>query len=287
MIQIKGQVIGYPEQQNAATGSVSLGRLQHEEINIAWFCLIALILGGSAYYFRITKQQGKKAELARQYEQALDLIRQKKLEEASDILLPLFYYEHYRGSSSLWWYCEAEKAMQEKNYERAHAYAEAIEESGLPEEFREYILSRRQVIIDRAEKARNDGFKKDTIPDVPYVGMSESNISRTGLGAPSGTVRHDYEIKNGERYLCNLYDFYRNGELIFVARCMEGTVIRVWDDRSRPKNDSVPAYKPPASGKDDDPYNAADYWSKEDFYDDHYDDFFDYEEAEDYWRDHQ
>ena len=32
-----------------------------------------------------------------------------------------------------------------------------------------------------------------------------------------------------------------------------------------------------------DPYNARDYYHAEDFYDDHYDDFFDYEEAEDYW----
>ncbi len=33
----------------------------------------------------------------------------------------------------------------------------------------------------------------------------------------------------------------------------------------------------------DDPYNAKDYAHADDFYEDHYDDFFDYEDAEDYF----
>ena len=36
---------------------------------------------------------------------------------------------------------------------------------------------------------------------------------------------------------------------------------------------------------DDDPLNAKDYVDADDFYYDHYDDFFDYEDAEDYWED--
>ena len=35
-----------------------------------------------------------------------------------------------------------------------------------------------------------------------------------------------------------------------------------------------------------DPYHAADYYDPEDFYYDHYDDFFDYYDAEDYYYDH-
>lgn len=35
----------------------------------------------------------------------------------------------------------------------------------------------------------------------------------------------------------------------------------------------------------DDPLNAKDYVDADDFYYDHYDDFFDYEDAEDYWND--
>ncbi|MGN1421164.1 MAG: hypothetical protein ACI4XC_06595 [Eubacterium sp.] len=38
--------------------------------------------------------------------------------------------------------------------------------------------------------------------------------------------------------------------------------------------------------KKDDPYNAKDYGNEDDFYEDHYDDFFDYYDAEDYYREH-
>ena len=38
-------------------------------------------------------------------------------------------------------------------------------------------------------------------------------------------------------------------------------------------------------GLEDVPYGADDYNDPEDFYEDHYDDFWDEEEAEDYWED--
>ena len=39
--------------------------------------------------------------------------------------------------------------------------------------------------------------------------------------------------------------------------------------------------------KPGDPYNAKDYVDPDDFYYDYYDDFIDYEEAEEYWEDEQ
>lgn len=47
-------------------------------------------------------------------------------------------------------------------------------------------------------------------------------------------------------------------------------------------------YTPKKSGGSsrDDEYNAADFGNAEDFYDEHYDDFFDYYDAEDYWNEH-
>ena len=47
-------------------------------------------------------------------------------------------------------------------------------------------------------------------------------------------------------------------------------------------------YKPKSkSGSErEDEYNAADFGNAEDFYDEHYDDFFDYYDAEDYWNEH-
>lgn len=43
-------------------------------------------------------------------------------------------------------------------------------------------------------------------------------------------------------------------------------------------------HKTTKATRDDDPLNAKDYVDADDFYYDHYDDFFDYEDAEDYWR---
>jgi len=42
-----------------------------------------------------------------------------------------------------------------------------------------------------------------------------------------------------------------------------------------------------AATKAYDPYHAADYVHPDDFYYDYYDDFYDYEDAEDYWYEHQ
>lgn len=46
------------------------------------------------------------------------------------------------------------------------------------------------------------------------------------------------------------------------------------------------SFTPYRSPSKDDPYNAKDYSNEEDFYYDHYDDFFDYEEAEDYYNEY-
>lgn len=49
---------------------------------------------------------------------------------------------------------------------------------------------------------------------------------------------------------------------------------------------SFTPYKSPSKDDNEDPYNAKDYSNEEDFYYDHYDDFFDYYDAEDYYNEH-
>ena len=44
--------------------------------------------------------------------------------------------------------------------------------------------------------------------------------------------------------------------------------------------------KQSSGGGREDEYNAADFGNPEDFYDEHYDDFFDCYDAEDYWNEH-
>ena len=55
-----------------------------------------------------------------------------------------------------------------------------------------------------------------------------------------------------------------------------------------PKNTPIPTKKPVTKqSKDDDPYDAKDYVHPDDFYYDYFDDFIDYEEAEEYWENNQ
>ncbi len=83
----------------------------------------------------------------------------------------------------------------------------------------------------------------------------------------------------------NIYDFMRDNARIFTARCVEGTVIQVWDYRNDPIRPYIPK-KSTTTDKEDDPYDVNDYSNEEDFYYDHYDDFFDYYDAEDYYDEH-
>ena len=124
---------------------------------------------------------------------------------------------------------------------------------------------------------------------LPYVGMSERDISKTSLGSPSATVRHNYEMVSGEQVLANLYDYTKNGYVIFTARCVNGKVTDVWDHRSSPYKQSSGTSSKNDSGKEkksDGKYPASDYVHPDDFYYDYYDDFYDYEDAEDYWEEY-
>ncbi len=129
----------------------------------------------------------------------------------------------------------------------------------------------------------------DKLKSLPYVGMSERDISRTSLGSPSATIRHNYEMVSGEQVLANLYDYTKNGYVIFTARCVNGKVTDVWDHRSSPYKQSSGTSSKNDSGKEkksDGKYPASDYVHPDDFYYDYYDDFYDYEDAEDYWEEY-
>lgn len=144
----------------------------------------------------------------------------------------------------------------------------------------EHSAAHREYLERHPEIAKSEADRK---ANLPYVGMPESNISRTSLGSPRAEVRHNVEIKGSNRFITNIYDFVEAGKTIYSVRCINGYVTETWDYRNVP---SYPSYYYPASSEDD-PYDAASYSNEEDFYDDHYDEFSDYYDAEQYWRDHQ
>lgn len=119
---------------------------------------------------------------------------------------------------------------------------------------------------------------------VPYVGMSESQINSTSLGKYANVWHNTEIIKGSTRATANIYEFKKGNATIFQVRCLQGKVIKVWDYRDDPR--VVDRSTPKKKSKKEDPYNVNDYSSEEDFYDDHYDDFWDYEDAEDYYREH-
>ena len=157
-------------------------------------------------------------------------------------------------------------------------YGEAVSLSGNIHDTCDEIVSKR-----KEEKRLSEKIEK---MKTPYIGMFESEISQTGLGTPSSVVRHNMEMINGKNYTANIYDFVQNGYVIFVARCAKGKVINIWDYREDPYKyvTSTKRYVPDYD--EDDPYNATDYYDPEDFYEDNYDDFYDYEEAEEYYYEH-
>lgn len=135
--------------------------------------------------------------------------------------------------------------------------------------------------IKRMGERQQQEYENKIVNGVPYVGMSESRIGDTSLGKPSNKVRHNTEMISGEVYTANLYDFYQNGKRIFTARCVRGRVTEVWDERN-----SVSSSYTPKSGKSSTGPSVESFSHPEDFYDWYWDDFFDYEDAEDYYYEH-
>lgn len=104
----------------------------------------------------------------------------------------------------------------------------------------------------------------------PYVGMDSEFISYTQLG------RYDMsEYKDGVWF----YHWTKNG-MTFFASAKDGKVIHTGGSTRKKYSSST------GSSKSSDPYNASDYAHADDFYYDHRDDFFDFEEAEDYYESH-
>jgi hypothetical protein len=86
-----------------------------------------------------------------------------------------------------------------------------------------------------------------------------------------------YHSDNGVNSLCDYCAWMeRNGGGLPTQKALDAT----------PEPTPRPTTKPTAKPESSDPYHASDYSHPEDFYYDYYDDFWDYEDAEDYWEEH-
>lgn len=231
-------------------------------------------------------------QISSTYEDGVNLIATGDYRQAREKLLQIEEAD-YKDTDDLLALCEAHIDYDAGNLSGAYFAINSVDISTQSTEsigditaFKNRVNAEYDVYCEEQERIRAEAYESKIRNDVPYVGMSESRIGDTSLGKPSGDVRHNYECINGEQYLANLYDFTENGHTVFTARCVRGTVTEVWDNRDQ--GTSRPTYRPSTSDSDsdDDPYNVNDYHHAEDFYYDHYDDFFDYYDAEDYFNEH-
>lgn len=223
------------------------------------------------------------------YKVAEGLVVEENYNKASEILES--FEEDYLNTEDYMLICKAHMSFDEHDLIAAYQYMNQINSNQLPKgsidaflKFKETVTNKYEQYIIQQQQEQLKTLKEKVKNGVPFVGMPEEYIDQTIIGKPSEKIRHNWEIKGSKRFLANLYDFYNDEGKIFTARCVDGTVTDIWDYRDAPVKPFVP--KKPKPTDDEDPYNASDYSHPEDFYYDHYDDFFDYEDAEDYYNEH-
>lgn len=254
---------------------------KHKKKRNGW--VITAGIFGAIIIGLITISLVNSAMLSYSYEKAVELVDNGSFKEAKELFEEI-KEKNYHDTASYISLCEAHIDYDEGYISLAYYDMNNVRFS--------YLTSEQEKTVNdfvRTLKAEYDvdakAYRDRITYGVPYVGMYESEIKNTSLGAPSSNVRHNYECINGKHYLANLYDFKSGNKTIFTARCVQGQVTEVWDHRNEPivPNTHRKSTKPKT---DDDPYDVNDYSDEEDFYYDHYDDFFDYYDAEDYYNEH-
>lgn len=233
---------------------------------------------------------------AHYYHQAIGFVNEGKYDEAKEALNEISEYK-YKEKSELYSFCTALNRFDKgervsgPNFSY-HSYVFDFKFNDAIEQKREKI--NRQLAQQKEEAERKKAAQSQSATDtsseekIPYVGMSESSLYHTSLGTPKVKRNFNRECINGQQYWANKYEYYKSGRIIFTARCVRGKVTQVWDYRN--EAESTTAYygsskKSSFKSKSVDPYDVNNYSNEEDFYYDHYDDFMDYYEAEDYYND--
>lgn len=229
-------------------------------------------------------------ECVKPYKQAIEYIYAGKYKDAIELLSPLSRKE-FADSEDLTQLCSGILAYERGDLEWAWYrfkkldYLEDLtaEENAQIDEFLPVLKEEYWAYLEAELIAEQKATDLKITTGVPYVGMPESRIDDTILGRHDDT-RTNFECISGEQYLATVYVFMEGNKEIFSARCVRGSVTEVWDWRDSPAYVSNTSSN--TTTNDDDRYDAASYRNADDFYYDHYDDFFDYYDAENYYREH-
>lgn len=266
---------------------------RREKIECRIFIIIALVAVAICLISAVDSYVQRK-RLEESYARAEALVQDGEYAEALNVLEGLD--ESYRNVKFLTYYSSAHVNYDRGDLTKAdndllQCDQNKVSGEAMPEgykDFRAKVAAEYAVFAQKELLMMRAAYLERVHTGVPFVGMSESDIDNTSLGAPSSKVGHNWEWVGRERVTTNLYYFYENGRMIFSARCVLGSVEQVWDHRDELPAPKVYSFRKSAAPKedDDDPFNAKDYLFPEDFYEDHFDDFYDFEDAEDYYYDH-
>ncbi len=269
-------------------------------------CLLARGLVQTAYNCRKTRaatQQEREAERKKSedYDKAIDLLRNGDYQVARKLLE---YLWDYKDGEVLLAYARARYRYTQADYTsyNAYRYLDSIPSDYSGDMADEIAAFRKEAEPHRAEKKASYDAEmqkqeeerqkfevylqqKDEEARIevskhlaPYIGLSERYIDYTKLGRH--TIKLEKErTESGKKVKYTEYSWQnKNGIFLFKATAADGRVTKVEDIAAILADSDW--------GQSSDPYNASDYAHVDDFYYDHRDDFFNYQDTEDYYAAH-
>ena len=150
----------------------------------------------------------------------------------------------------------------------------------------EALAAQQRAEVAARKAAERAAYEERVRSGPPFVGMYIRYINDTALG--EGRIS-DIERRyvDGELTTIKIYDYYdEDGEVIYSARTVGGEVTEVWPGGYDPPITFSSPRRDYEEEEEEDRFNASSYANEEDFYYDNYYDFFDYEDAADYYRKH-
>lgn len=209
--------------------------------------------------------------------------------------------ETYKEKENLIRLCRAKQALDAGDFDKALRNASSVYfRSTTPSADRlniriNSILDACHEEAERKAAEELAAYEAKVRSGLPFVGMPEKYVSSTLLGEYSRCERNGTAYPEGRKTIGNLYYYKRDGKVSFCVFCTGGLVAKVYDNRDgnthypgRLINGSTSTRPSTITGNHDDadPYHASDYSDEEEFYEEHWDDFFDFEDADTYWQEH-
>lgn len=257
--------------------------LNHKTSDTAYNLAVDLIRNGS-YESALTELENANRKLIDRKDFKTD-VKHRRLDKAYKNTVPLYAYAmaqaKYNANDRIIYIVNEYLDLIPTEYNGELCDEIITFKGNFKQEYDEYLIEKKRQSEERMKIEQEREVEK-LKSFVPYVGMSENQINSTSLGKYANLF-HNTEIINGSAYTANIYEFKKGDNIVFRARCLLGKVSSISDLRD---NSVKEWHTPKKNEKSKDSYNVDEYSSEEDFYDEYYDDFWDYEEAEDYYREY-